>query len=425
MMKCLAKDRYNDPCRRYTIDTEDTPTSFCKFHQYMNDYTPEMIESTQLCKGCKRMHYFTAEHKTCEPCRTRDKTKYKKPITKCEHPSCNFQKSPKNEYCGKHQLQLFVKATEALGKKVCYEHLRGCRSQMDASYTFSKCGVCLEKERTDDKERRHAAMKALPTIETNKICTVCCKEKDQTEFLCKDKNNIPTKTCQTCRSQNNVQNVNRNRPRRNLWYRTNLNNVLHNYKKDAIRRDIEFHLTKDEFMEIIKQKCLYCDGMSQEKQFNGIDRVDSTGHYTKDNCVSCCSLCNYLKHTMSVDVFFHRIEHVLTYAGKITGNLYPEAFSNIVSGNYDSFHKNAINRTLEFQLTEPEFTQIISNNCYLCGKEPNIKHRNGIDRFDNSHGYTIENARPCCSTCNLMKNRFPYEDMIKKFEQIYAFRIRT
>lgn len=424
MMKCLAKDRHNDPCRKYTIEQDGTPTSFCKFHQYMNDYTPEMLESTQLCKGCKRMHYFTAEHKTCEPCRTRDKTKYKKPVTKCEYPSCNFQKSSENEFCGKHQLQLFVKATEALGKKVCYGYLRGCRSQMDSSYLFSKCEECLEKERTDDKERRHAAMIATPTIETNKICTICCKEKHQSEFLCKDKNNIPTKTCQTCRLQNNAQNVKRDRFQRNLWTRTNLNKAFYTYKRSATKRKIEFHLTNEEFMEIIKQKCVYCAEMSQEKQFNGIDRVDSKGHYTKDNCVSSCTLCNYIKHTTPLHVFFHRVEHILTHTGKINGNSYPEAFPNIVSGNYTSFQRNALERNLDFHLTELEFEQIVTQNCYLCGKEPGSHHRNGVDRYDNSLGYTLENARPCCSTCNLLKNRFHYEDMMKKFAQIYENRIR-
>ena len=423
MMKCLAKDRYNDPCRKYTIetDTNGNPTSFCKFHQYMNDYTPEMVESTQLCKGCKRMHYFEAEHKTCEPCRTRDKTKYKKPVTKCEHPSCKFQKSAENEYCGKHQLQLFVKATEALGKRVCYSHLRGCRAQLDASYVFSKCEECLEKERTDDRERRHAAMKAAPTSETTKICTVCCKEQDQTEFIFKDKQ--PTKTCKTCRSRNNVQNVKRDRVQRNLWTRTNLNRAFYSYQKESPKRNIEFHLTKEEFMEIIKQKCVYCGDISKEKQFNGIDRVDSNGHYTLDNCVSCCTLCNYIKHTTPLDVFFQRIEHILTYTGKVNGRLFKEAFPDVVSGNYTSFHRNALERNLEFQLSPSEFEQIVSNHCYLCGKEPGSHHRNGIDRYDNLIGYTLENARTCCSTCNLLKNRFSYEDMMQKFEQIYENRI--
>jgi hypothetical protein len=388
----------------------------------MNDYTHEMLDATRLCKGCNKMRYFNTDYKICEPCRNRDTSKYKKPVTKCAHSECEFKKSEENEYCGKHQLQIFIKSTLELGKKVCYDHVRGCRAQLEQSYQFSKCRDCLDRECAADRNRRHEAMMTTASKETNKICTICCKEQDISAFISDD--NRATKTCQTCRSQNNVQNLKRDRDHRNLWTRTNLNRALYCYQRDATKRDIEFHLTKDEFMEIIKQKCVYCGDMSEEKQFNGIDRVDSKGHYTIDNCVSACTLCNYLKHAMPIDLFFMRIEHLLTYSGKICGNLHPESFPNVLSGDYNTFEKNAIERNLEFHLSRNEFAQIIKNQCYLCGKEPRINHRNGVDRFNNSIGYTIENARPCCSTCNIMKNRYSYLDMMGKFEKIYALRIQ-
>jgi hypothetical protein len=422
-MKCLAKDRNLDPCRNYTIDVDGIPTKFCKFHQYMNDYTPEMLNSTRLCTGCKKMRHFVNDYKICEPCRTRDISKYKKTVTKCAHPECEFKKSDENEYCGKHQLQVFIKSTAELGKKVCYDHIRGCRAQLDSSYPFSKCRDCLDKESASDRKRRHEAMSANPSNDAYKICTICCKEQELSMFVYDD--DTFTKTCQTCRSQNKVQNARRDRDHRNLWTRTNLNRTFYSYQQDAEKRDIEFHLTKDEFMEIIKEKCVYCGDISEEKQFNGVDRVDSKGHYTIDNCVSACTLCNYLKHAMPVELFFQRIEHILTYSGKVNGKLHPQAFPNVLSGDYDTFERNAIDRNLEFQLSRTNFSEIIKNKCYLCGKEPRVNHRNGIDRFNNSLGYTIENARPCCSTCNIMKNRYSYADMICKFEKIYELRIQT
>ena len=420
-MKCLAKDRNKDPCRNYSIDIDEIPTKFCKLHQYMNDYTPEMLDSTRLCTGCRKMRYFSTEYKICESCRTRDRTKYKKTVTKCAHLECEFKKSDENEYCGKHQLQVFIKSTIELGKKVCYDHVRGCRVQLDPSYQFSKCRDCLDKESAADRNRRQEAMLANPSNDASKICTICCKEQDMSEFVSDDVH--LTKTCQTCRSQNKVQNLKRDREQRNLWTRTNLNRAFYCCQRDAKRRDIEFHLTKDEFMEIIKEKCVYCGDISEEKRFNGVDRVNSKGHYTIDNCVSACTLCNYLKHTMPVELFFQRIEHILTYSGKCSGKLHPEAFPNILSGDYETFEKNAIDRNLEFRLSMSEFLGIICNKCYLCGKEPRVNHRNGIDRFNNLLGYNIENARPCCSTCNIMKNRFSYADMIGKFEKIYKYRI--
>jgi hypothetical protein len=402
----------------------------------MNDYTHEMIGASKLCKGCNKMRYFTTEYNTCEPCRTRDKSKYKKPVIKCAQPECEFKRSVENEYCGKHQLQVFIKSTTELGKKICYDHIRGCRSQLDASYPFSKCRDCLDKESTADRNRRREAMLSNPSKDANKICTTCCKEQELSEFqgfteryseedshekMSGDDNF--TKTCKTCRSQNKIQNLKRDRAHRNLWTRTNQNRVFYSYQKDAKKRGIDFHLTKDEFIEIIKQKCVYCGDISNEKQFNGIDRVDSRRHYTLDNCVSACTLCNYLKHATPVEIFFQRIEHILTYSGKKCGQLYPDAFPDVLSGDFVSFAKNANVRNLEFHLTKSEFTEIVSNNCYLCGKSNRINHhQNGVDRFNNSLGYTVENARPCCNTCNMMKNRFSHSDIIEKFSMIYEVR---
>ena len=36
---------------------------------------------------------------------------------------------------------------------------------------------------------------------------------------------------------------------------------------------------------------------------NGIDRVDPSKGYTIDNCVSCCSKCNYAKHDMTISEY--------------------------------------------------------------------------------------------------------------------------
>lgn len=336
-MKCLAKDRNNDPCRNYSIDVDVIVTKFCKLHQYMKDYTPEMLDASRLCTGCKKMRYFDTEYKICEPCRTRDRSKYKKSVTKCAHPECEFKKSDENDYCKKHQLQVFIKSTVELGKKVCYDHIRGCRAQLEPSYPFSKCRDCLDKENAAERQRRNDAMVATASNVCNKICTVCCKERELSKFISDDE--CLTKTCQTCRSKNNIQNLKRDREHRNLWTRTNLNRSFFSYQKEAAKRDIEFHLTKEEFMEIIKEKCSYCGDISEEKQFNGVDRVNSKGHYTNDNCVSACTLCNYLKHAMPVDLFLQRIEHILTHLCKIEGNLHPDAFPNVLSGDYDTFEK--------------------------------------------------------------------------------------
>lgn len=79
-------------------------------------------------------------------------------------------------------------------------------------------------------------------------------------------------------------------------------------------------------------------------------------------------------------------------------------------------------KRLEWSLTIEQFTQLTQCNCHYCGQPPKsvMKHRgfngpymyNGIDRKDNTHGYTIENALPCCKVCNFAKRNMNYNEFI-------------
>ena len=93
-------------------------------------------------------------------------------------------------------------------------------------------------------------------------------------------------------------------------------NVLFcNIKASARQRDLHFELTKEEHLYLIGQTCFYCGSppvMPVTKQakkigipflHHGIDRKDSTIGYIKTNCVSCCSKCNYMKHTLNIAEF--------------------------------------------------------------------------------------------------------------------------
>ena len=64
-MWCFAKDRKNNECRNHA--TKDG--RFCKLHDYMADYTDEMIEQSIICSGCKKMHYNNDNTKTCDKCK--------------------------------------------------------------------------------------------------------------------------------------------------------------------------------------------------------------------------------------------------------------------------------------------------------------------------------------------------------------------
>jgi hypothetical protein len=131
-------------------------------------------------------------------------------------------------------------------------------------------------------------------------------------------------------------------------------------------------------------------------------------------------MCNFIKKSLSDEIFLERVEHILTYNKCIKGGkYYPSAFANHICVDYNQYKKRASSKQLEFELDENTFYEIASNNCYICGKSPSKTHNNGIDRFDSKIGYTLDNCRPCCGECNYMKNNYNYNNFMEKLKLIH------
>ena len=89
--------------------------------------------------------------------------------------------------------------------------------------------------------------------------------------------------------------------------------VYKSYKQKAKDRNIDFYLTKDEFLIITSKRCFYCNSspnnISKSRSatgdyiYNGIDRIDNSIGYNLDNCVACCKRCNVAKNDMSLKEF--------------------------------------------------------------------------------------------------------------------------
>jgi len=75
---------------------------------------------------------------------------------------------------------------------------------------------------------------------------------------------------------------------------------------NAIKRGIEWNLTKGQFIAFWKQPCGYCGGAIASI---GLDRIDNSRGYEIGNIVSCCGLCNRMKSDMSRDEF---LDHCAT-----------------------------------------------------------------------------------------------------------------
>jgi hypothetical protein len=98
---------------------------------------------------------------------------------------------------------------------------------------------------------------------------------------------------------------------------------------------------------------------------------------------------------------------------------------------FRSYSKAAHNRHYTFDLTRKQFDDLTRRNCFYCGIEPTNKYRgyardfglkfNGVDRTDNSLGYTMENCVPCCSTCNMMKHQLTVSQFLSHIRNVYTF----
>jgi len=99
--------------------------------------------------------------------------------------------------------------------------------------------------------------------------------------------------------ENNPEKANKN-------YQKKLNNIKINYNtyvSTSNKKNIKFDIDFDSYCNIVNSECFYCKSIG-EKGFNGIDKKIYNDGYTINNCVSCCKICNYIKGTLSPDVFY-------------------------------------------------------------------------------------------------------------------------
>jgi hypothetical protein len=101
------------------------------------------------------------------------------------------------------------------------------------------------------------------------------------------------------------------------------------------------------------------------------------------------------------------------------GKKYPHAFSNHKGSTIYAYKYSAKRRNYPFELSEEQYYKLIQEDCYICGKKTDKNHINGIDRFDNEHGYTFHNSNSCCGQCNIMKKEIDYSIFINKLQKIY------
>jgi hypothetical protein len=98
---------------------------------------------------------------------------------------------------------------------------------------------------------------------------------------------------------------------------------------------------------------------------------------------------------------------------------------------FDKYKRGAKNRKLGFDLTREEFKSLTKQPCHYCGILPTMEIDcasyngkyiyNGVDRKDNSVGYTIGNSVTCCGECNHAKSGIDYSKFLSWISRISAY----
>lgn len=78
------------------------------------------------------------------------------------------------------------------------------------------------------------------------------------------------------------------------------------------KRKIPFHITKEQYEEIIYKPCYLC-GL-RNRHGNGLDRIDNKKReYTIENVLPCCSTCNMMKAHFEKDEFIQGVLRIAQY----------------------------------------------------------------------------------------------------------------
>lgn len=91
-----------------------------------------------------------------------------------------------------------------------------------------------------------------------------------------------------------------------------------------------------------------------------------------------------------------------------------KTYSTVYRERFMGYRYRAKKRQFAFDFEVDDFISLISSPCHYCGHVPNEERLNGIDRKDNSQGYTISNSLPCCSECNYLKLDRSYGDFVAR-----------
>jgi hypothetical protein len=157
-----------------------------------------------------------------------------------------------------------------------------------------------------------------------------------------------------------------------------------------------YEVIGNEFIRSSKSTAYYCEC----KCVCGKIKIVKSGHL-RSGAIKSCGSCSRLGHP----------GYMRLAPGK-------SMFNSFV----DSVKNGAFSRNLEYLLEKEHIFKLVKSSCYYCGRKDvqRMEYRKafggfslvGIDRKDNSKGYTVENSVPCCMDCNRAKRDHSLTDFV-------------
>jgi hypothetical protein len=206
----------------------------------------------------------------------------------------------------------------------------------------------------------------------------------------------------------------KNKEHLSRWWTTNVNYRLKAIRDQAKKKGYMWadDMTRDVCATMMTSPCFYCL-TKKEETVNGIDRLDNTKGYSVSNCVGCCKNCNFIKKCLDPQTFVNRCVHIASCHGYTSAALYPQSWPNTYPVAMSEYKSRAKKKHLSFDLTRDDYKRLINTPCHYCQREITETNLSGIDRVDNSLGYSLDNVVSCCSQCNQMRTNIPQNEFIQ------------
>jgi hypothetical protein len=424
---------HSGTCAKECCNAKSTQENkYCKKHQLcvFIDETESLGKRNckNVIRGCTAQLDQEYEFVRCEPCRKREKER--DDARKANAAKIAEEKDPQTRFCKN------CEKTKPLDEFVGTKNKGYVKSCKDCRETWIRNDKNRDKEHRNalareasKKPERIAVKKAWEEANPDKVEQKC--KKSRAKRAAKDidgylQHNANVMKNWRDRNPEKMEEANRKR-------RESIEAHYKVYQRSTRMKKLQFTYSEEEFKALVVNPCYYC-GILDEKgfddnaeepkdkvirAFNGIDRMNQAEGYIQSNGVSCCAMCNWMKGSLDSATFIKRIRHIHSFT-KNTEPLqtHPECFPDAKCVSYASYRSRAEKKDLEFAITNDDYRTIIKQDCYLCGKKTTDSNTNGIDRVDNTVGYTIENCKACCKECDHMKNQFGLDTLTEKIEKI-------